>query len=114
MLAIARALLAGPTVLLLDEPSMGLAPIYVERIFERIRHVVQTLGCGCLLIEQRAVTALAASRRAYALDRGRIIFDGPSDEIASDSRLRDAYLGVPPGGRRGQGVNREWRRHEPT
>jgi branched-chain amino acid transport system ATP-binding protein len=93
MLAIARALLLEPKLLILDEPSTGLAPIYVERIFERIRHVVGAVGCGCLLIEQRAVTALAASSRAYALDRGRIGFDGPSGEIASDPRLRDAYLG---------------------
>jgi branched-chain amino acid transport system ATP-binding protein len=93
MLAIARALLLEPRLLILDEPSTGLAPIYVERIFERIQHVVETVGCGCLLIEQRAVTALAASSHAYALDRGRIIFAGPSEQIASDPRLRDTYLG---------------------
>jgi branched-chain amino acid transport system ATP-binding protein len=93
MLAIARALLLEPRLLVLDEPSTGLAPIVVERIFERIRHIVETVGCGCLLIEQRAVTALAASSYAYALDRGRISFAGASEEIASDARLRHAYLG---------------------
>ena len=93
MLAIARALLLEPRLLILDEPSIGLAPIYVNRIFERLHHIIQTVGCACLLIEQRAVTALAVSSYAYALERGRIAFAGPSAEIAADPRLRDAYLG---------------------
>lgn len=93
MLALARALMLEPQLLVLDEPSTGLAPIFVERIFERIARFVATVGCGCLLIEQRAVTALAVSSHAYALDRGRITFAGASKEIRSDERLRDAYLG---------------------
>lgn len=93
MLAIARALLLEPRLLILDEPSIGLAPIYVNRIFERLHHIIQTVGCACLLIEQRAVTALAVSSYAYALERGRIAFAGPSAEIVADPRLRDAYLG---------------------
>lgn len=93
MLAIARALLLEPRLLILDEPSIGLAPIYVNRIFERLHHIIQTVGCACLLIEQRAITALAVSSYAYALERGRIAFAGPSAEIVADPRLRDAYLG---------------------
>ena len=93
MLAIGRALMLEPKLLILDEPSTGLAPIYVERIFERIEYIVETTGCGCLVIEQRAMTALSVSSYAYALDRGRITFAGPSKEIQTEPRLRNVYLG---------------------
>ena len=93
MLAIGRALMLQPKLLILDEPSTGLAPIVIDRIFERIQYVAKTMGCGCLLIEQRAMTALAVSSYVFALDRGRITFAGAPIEIQNDAKLRNLYLG---------------------
>ncbi len=92
MLAIARGLLMRPRVLLLDEPSMGLAPILVQQIFD-IVEAIHREGTTILLVEQNARLALKVSDHAYVLERGRIVLEGPSREVALDPRVRAAYLG---------------------
>ena len=92
MLAIARALMSAPKLLLLDEPSMGLAPIMVERIFELITSARDS-GVSILLVEQNARLALKVSRRAYVLESGLITLSGNSAELLQDDRVRAAYLG---------------------
>ena len=92
MLAIARALMSAPKLLLLDEPSMGLAPIMVDRIFELITSA-RDIGVSILLVEQNARLALKVSRRAYVLESGLITFSGNSAELLQDDRVRAAYLG---------------------
>lgn len=92
MLAIARALMSRPRLLLLDEPSMGLAPLMVEKIFGIIREI-NTQGVAILLIEQNARLALAAAKRAYVMESGSITLSGPAAELAADERVRAAYLG---------------------
>jgi branched-chain amino acid transport system ATP-binding protein len=92
MLAIGRALMARPKLLLLDEPSMGLAPIMVEKIFEVIRGVSET-GVTILLVEQNARLALEASQRAYVMESGVISMVGASHELLQSSKVREAYLG---------------------
>jgi branched-chain amino acid transport system ATP-binding protein len=93
MLAIGRALMARPRLLLLDEPSMGLAPILVDQIFEIIR-VLKRDGLTILLVEQNARAALAIADRAYVLETGRITASGRAEEIEADKRVQEAYLGV--------------------
>jgi len=93
MLAVARALMAKPHLLLLDEPSMGLAPILVDQILETIRGLKRD-GLTMLLIEQNARAALAIADRAYVLETGRITASGTAAEIQFDHRVREAYLGV--------------------
>jgi branched-chain amino acid transport system ATP-binding protein len=92
MLAIGRALMAGPTLLLLDEPSMGLAPRIVEQILENIRAINET-GVTVLLVEQNAAMALAISHRGYVLETGAIILEGAASELAGNDLVRQAYLG---------------------
>jgi len=92
MLAIARALMAGPQLLLLDEPSMGLAPIMVDRIFDLITSARDS-GVSILLVEQNARLALRVSHRAYVLESGRITLTGNSADLLKDDRVRAAYLG---------------------
>jgi branched-chain amino acid transport system ATP-binding protein len=92
MLAIARALMARPQLLLLDEPSMGLAPLLVDEIF-RILAEIHAEGRTILLVEQNARKALAISDHAYVLETGRIIMSGPGAELAEDERVVAAYLG---------------------
>lgn len=92
MLAIARALMSAPKLLLLDEPSMGLAPIMVDRIFELITSARDS-GVSILLVEQNARLALRVSRRAYVLESGLITLSGNSAELLQDDRVRAAYLG---------------------
>ena len=92
MLAIARALMSAPKLLLLDEPSMGLAPIMVDRIFELIT-CARDSGVSILLVEQNARLALKVSRRAYVLESGLITLSGNSSELLQDDRVRAAYLG---------------------
>jgi len=93
MLAIGRALMADPRLLLLDEPSMGLAPLLVDEIFAIIARLRQQ-GRTILLIEQNAGTALEVADRAYVLENGRIALSGPAAEIARDPRVIAAYLGA--------------------
>jgi branched-chain amino acid transport system ATP-binding protein len=92
MLAIGRALMSRPRLLLLDEPSMGLAPLMVEKIFSIIREI-NAEGVAILLVEQNARLALAAAKRAYVMESGRITLAGPAAELAADERVRAAYLG---------------------
>ncbi|MEA2622483.1 MAG: branched-chain amino acid transport system ATP-binding protein [Chloroflexota bacterium] len=93
MLAVGRALMSEPTVLLLDEPSMGLAPLFVERLFDHLTRLRED-GLGILLVEQNAQLAFEVSEHAYVLERGRIVLDGPSAECAVDPRVVASYLGV--------------------
>ena len=92
MLAIARALMSRPKLLLLDEPSMGLAPLMVERIFEVIREIAAE-GVTMLLVEQNARLALEVSHRGYVLDGGLVTLSGPARDLLHDPRIREAYLG---------------------
>jgi branched-chain amino acid transport system ATP-binding protein len=92
MLAIARALVQRPRVLLLDEPSMGLAPLLVERIFE-IVDAIHREGATVLLVEQNAHLALEIADHGYVLERGRIALEGPARALAADPRVQAAYLG---------------------
>jgi len=93
MLAIARALLLSPKLLLLDEPSFGLAPIIVREIFEIMRRVNAGESTGILVVEQNANLALSFADHAYLLETGRIVMAGPAKEIARDPAVRRAYLG---------------------
>lgn len=92
MLAIGRALMTRPRLLMMDEPSMGIAPILVTRIFAAIRQLNQE-GLTVLLVEQNARAALGLSRRGYVLETGSVGFEGPSGELLVDPRIRSAYLG---------------------
>jgi branched-chain amino acid transport system ATP-binding protein len=92
MLAIGRALMAKPKLLLLDEPSMGLAPKIVEQILETIR-TINKAGVTVLLVEQNAAMALAISHRGYVLETGQVILEGTATELAGNDLVRQAYLG---------------------
>ena len=92
MLAIGRALMARPKVMLLDEPSMGLAPVIVQEVFRTIQRLKQE-GMTMLLVEQFAKTALAVSDYAYVMERGRIAIEGPPAELRKNERVFAAYLG---------------------
>jgi len=92
MLAIGRGLMAHPTLLLLDEPSMGLSPILVEQIFDIIQDINEQ-GTSILLVEQNAQMALAIADRAYVLETGKIVMQGTGDNLLKDSNVIEAYLG---------------------
>ncbi|MFC3073759.1 ABC transporter ATP-binding protein [Shinella pollutisoli] len=93
MLAIARALMGRPSCLLLDEPSMGLAPILVAQIFDVVKSL-KALGVTVLLVEQNAFGALSIADRGYVMETGRITMSGPAAELIADERIRAAYLGI--------------------
>jgi branched-chain amino acid transport system ATP-binding protein len=93
MLAVGRALMLRPRLLLLDEPSFGLAPLIVEELFAILRQVNAELGVAMLIVEQNAALALDLAEHAYLLETGRIVLDGPSAEIAADEAVRRSYLG---------------------
>jgi branched-chain amino acid transport system ATP-binding protein len=93
MLATARGLMSRPSLLLMDEPSMGLSPILVEEIFRIIREI-NAQGTSILLVEQNALMALNVAHRAYVLETGRIVLQGSSQEVRESPRVREAYLGV--------------------
>ena len=93
MVAMGRALMARPKLLLLDEPSMGLAPIFVERIFDIVREI-NAQGTPILLVEQNALMALDAASRGYVMETGVIALEGPSKELSNNERVRKAYLGI--------------------
>ncbi len=92
MCAIGRALMARPRLLMLDEPSMGLAPIFVEKIFE-IVHEINEQGTPILLVEQNALMALDAADRGYVLETGRVALEGPAKELRRNEQVRKTYLG---------------------
>ena len=92
MLAIGRGLMAHPTLLLLDEPSMGLSPILVEQIFDIIQDINEQ-GTSILLVEQNAQMALAIADRAYVLETGKIVMQGTGDDLLKDPSVIEAYLG---------------------
>ncbi len=93
MLAIARALLLRPRLLLLDEPSFGLAPLIVREIFAIMRQVRDAEGVGILLVEQNATLALDIADQAYLLETGRVVIAGPAAELRADEAIRKSYLG---------------------
>ncbi len=92
MCAIGRALMARPKLLMLDEPSMGLAPLFVERIFETIIEINRQ-GTPILLVEQNALMALEVAHRGYVLETGRVVLEGTAAELRRDEQVRKAYLG---------------------
>ena len=93
MLAVARALMLRPRLLLLDEPSLGLAPLVVREIFRILRAVNQETGVSILLVEQNAVQALDLADHVFLLETGRVVMQGPSEVLRSDDAIRRAYLG---------------------
>jgi branched-chain amino acid transport system ATP-binding protein len=93
MVAIGRALMARPRLLLMDEPSLGLAPQVVDEVFEVIE-TVRAKGVGVLLVEQNVRRALEISSRAYLISEGRIVMEGPARELADSPEIRRAVLGV--------------------
>jgi len=93
MLAIGRAMMARPRMLMLDEPSLGLSPIMGREVFKGLRELKRS-GLSILLVEQNALAALKLSDRAYVLEQGRIALEGESAALASDPRVREAYLGA--------------------
>jgi branched-chain amino acid transport system ATP-binding protein len=93
MLAIGRALMLRPRLMLLDEPSFGLAPLLVEELFGILREVNRDTGVAMLIVEQNAALALELAEHAYLLETGRIVMDGPSESIGADEGVRRAYLG---------------------
>ena len=97
MLAIARGLMARPHILLMDEPSLGLAPILVQEVFRVIKDINATGAMTILLVEQNATMALAISHRGYVMETGRIVLQGPAKDLLQNLQVRDAYLG---GGKR--------------
>ncbi len=93
MLAIARGLMARPHVLLMDEPSLGLAPILVQEVFRVIKEINATRGTTVLLVEQNASMALSISHRGYVMETGRIVLEGSAGDLLRNPQVRDAYLG---------------------
>lgn len=93
MLAMGRALMASPKLLLLDEPSMGLAPLLIKEVFEIVKEINKDLGITVLLVEQNANMALKISDRAYVIETGKVIMSGNAKEILEDDAVREAYLG---------------------
>lgn len=94
MLAISRALMAKPSLLLLDEPSLGIAPLLVQLIFEKIGEINRDLGMTILLVEQNAHMALKVASYAYVLETGSITLEGPASELESNEEIQKAYLGM--------------------
>jgi branched-chain amino acid transport system ATP-binding protein len=93
MLAVGRGLMLRPRLMLLDEPSFGLAPLVVEELFGILREVNRDTGVAMLIVEQNAALALELAEHAYLLETGRIVMDGPAETIAADEAVRRAYLG---------------------
>jgi branched-chain amino acid transport system ATP-binding protein len=93
MLAMGRALMARPKVLLLDEPSMGLSPIMVDKIFEVVQKIHEQKGTTVLLVEQNASRALGIANRGYVMESGEVTMNGPADALLNDPKVRAAYLG---------------------
>ncbi|HEY1279941.1 MAG TPA: ATP-binding cassette domain-containing protein, partial [Acidimicrobiales bacterium] len=93
MLAVARALMSRPKLLLLDEPSLGLAPLIIQDLFRRFAELNQELGTTMLIVEQNANLALSIADRAYVIETGEIVLSGGAADVQSDDAVRRAYLG---------------------
>jgi len=94
MLAIGRALMSDPKIILLDEPSMGLAPKIVNEILEILVRIKEEMGTMVILVEQNVKAALKVADRAYVMDQGKFIMDGTNEEISSNPEVKSAYLGI--------------------
>ncbi len=94
MVAIGRAMMAKPRLMLLDEPSLGLAPLLVQSIFEVIRRINAESGVSMLLVEQNANVALRSAAHAYVMETGRIVLDGPAEQLAQNADIKEFYLGL--------------------
>lgn len=100
MLAIGRGLMSRPKVMLLDEPSLGLAPMLVEEIFEIIERLNQDEGVTVLLVEQNAAMALSIAHYGYIMENGRIVLDGAAESLRDNADIKEFYLGLSEGGGR--------------
>ena len=108
-IAIARALMASPKMLMLDEPSLGLAPLLVKEIFENIQRINQEMDTTILLVEQNANVALQVSDRGYVMEVGGMVMDGPSDHLIESEDIKEFYLGKKEEGVRGR---RRWKKRK--
>jgi branched-chain amino acid transport system ATP-binding protein len=100
MLAIGRALMARPKLMLLDEPSLGLAPLLVEEIFEIVRRINKEEGVSILLVEQNATMALELAEYGYVMENGRIVLDGDAEMLKDNADIQEFYLGLSAVGQR--------------
>ena len=100
MIAIARALMSSPKMLMLDEPSLGLAPLLVKEIFENVERINREMDTTLLIVEQNAKIALDVSTYAYIMETGKIVLEGPSKELKNNPDVKEFYMGVTQGGRR--------------
>ena len=94
MLAVGRGLMAGPTLLMLDEPSLGLAPMLVRRVFDLTQQINQEMGVTVLLVEQNVRLSCEISNRAFVLENGRVVLQGPGVDMLENEHVRRAYLGL--------------------
>ena len=94
MLAIARGLMSNPKLIMFDEPSLGLAQIIVDEVFDRIQYINETMGISIILVEQNAYMALSISNRCYALENGRVAMQGMSRDLIDDETIKSVYLGI--------------------
>jgi branched-chain amino acid transport system ATP-binding protein len=112
MTAIGRALMARPKMILLDEPSMGLAPQVVEEIFEIVHRLNEKEGVSFLLAEQNTMVALRYANYGYILENGRVVMDGPAEELASNEDVKEFYLGLSSSGRKSFRETKHYRRRK--
>ena len=112
MLALGRALMASPRMMLLDEPSLGLAPILVESIFEIIQRINRDEGTTILLVEQNARLALSVADYGYVMEGGRVVLEGTADELRTNEDVKEFYLGLGDAGRRSYRDVKHYRRRK--